>query len=258
MSHLHGVSVLVTRPDAQSGPLCRLLEAEGAATLSMPAIEIKALAEQRELALQAGDPSAYHLIIFTSANAVRFGAALLQERRELPLAAIGPATARALQRAGYRVMIQPDGRIDTEGLLRQPRFEQLTGQRVLLLKGKDGRALLQQELVRRGARVTALDVYERRPGAPRDEALAPILELLSRGAPVVTATSLDIGLRLLEWPQAALRLQLEQAHWLVPGDRVAAGLRERGLEAPLIVAASAEESELVGALVHWREGSSAA
>ena len=38
MSALHGVGVLVTRPEQQATPLCRLLEAEGALTLRLPAM----------------------------------------------------------------------------------------------------------------------------------------------------------------------------------------------------------------------------
>ena len=42
MPALHGVGVLVTRPEHQAMPLCRLLELQGASTLRLPALEIKA------------------------------------------------------------------------------------------------------------------------------------------------------------------------------------------------------------------------
>jgi hypothetical protein len=45
---------------------------------------------------------------------------------------------------------------------------------------------------------------------------------------------------------------LERAHWLVPGERVAAGIRARGVAAPLLRAASAEDQDLVSALLRWR------
>ena len=38
MSALQGVGVLVTRPEQQAMPLCRLLEIEGASTLRLPAV----------------------------------------------------------------------------------------------------------------------------------------------------------------------------------------------------------------------------
>jgi hypothetical protein len=55
-----------------------------------------------------------------------------------------------------------------------------------------------------------------------------------------------------------LRTEFERAHWLVPGGRVAAGLRELGLQAPLLKADSAEDQDLVAALVRWRSSVSGA
>src|SRR5271165_142699 len=161
MLPLHGVGVLVTRPRQQASALCRLLEAQGARTFCLPAIEIKPMAESRLLAARLGELAEFDLIIFTSANAVRFGAALLEQRRDLPLAAIGPATARALNQAGYRVMVQPTDGFDSENLLQHPRLAAMAGKRILLMKGSGGRELLQDEFTRRGAHVTIAEVYRR-------------------------------------------------------------------------------------------------
>src|SRR5580704_11350782 len=107
MSALHGVGVLVTRPEQQAMPLCRLLEAEGAGTLRLPAIEIKTIGDRRETLPRLGALRDFDVIIFTSANAVRFGASLLDQQRDLTLVAMGPATARALNQAGYRTAGMP-------------------------------------------------------------------------------------------------------------------------------------------------------
>ena len=81
----------------------------GASTLRLPAVEIRAFGKRRETAAQIGALGEFDVIIFTSANAVRFGVSLLDQQRDLTLAAVGPATARALNHAGYRVAIQPQG-----------------------------------------------------------------------------------------------------------------------------------------------------
>ena len=96
MLPLDGVGVLVTRPEFQAMPLCRLLEAEGAATWRLAALEIKPLKERRALTERLGTLEEFDVIIFSSANAVRFGASLLDQKRDLVLAAVGPATSRAL------------------------------------------------------------------------------------------------------------------------------------------------------------------
>jgi uroporphyrinogen-III synthase len=250
---------LVTRPELQAMPLCRLLENQGARTVRLPAVEIKALRNRRALAAQLGALENFDIIIFTSANAVRFGASFLDQKRDLALAAIGPATARALNQAGYRVAVQPTGRVDSEGLLLHPRFEHLIGHRILMIHGGNGRQLLQEELVRRGATVVCAEVYERAPAIPKPEMLTAVQEKFAAGEiQVVTATSLEVGRNLLAFATPELRKALERVHWLIPGERIATGLRELGMEAPLLLADSAEDQDLVSALIRWRASASGA
>jgi uroporphyrinogen-III synthase len=262
MSALQGIGVLVTRPEQQAMPLCRLLEIQGASTLRLPALEIKPIGNRRETAAQLGALAEFDAIIFTSANAVRFGASLLDQRRDLVLAAVGPATARALNQAGYRVAVQPPpshGTFDSEGLLQHPRLEHPAGRRILIIKGSNGRPFLEVELARRGAQVVAAEVYERVPTNPSPAVLSALLASFTAGAvQVITATSLEIAGNLLKLANPALRGEFERVHWLVPGERIAAGLRERGLSSPLVRADSAEDHDLVAALIRWRSSVSGA
>ncbi len=234
-------------------PLCRLLEIQGATTLRLPAIEIKPLKDRRALAERLGTLGTFDVIIFTSANAVRFGVSFLDQKRDLTLAALGPATSRALNQAGYRVAIQPGAAFDTESLLSHPRLEHVLGHRILIIKGNGGRQLLQPELVRRGATVISADVYERVPAIPTAAALTLVQERFAAGElHVITATSMEIGAALLNLASPALRAEFDRVLWLVPGERVAAGMRELGLTAPLLQAESAEDQDLVAALIRWR------
>ena len=209
--------------------------------------------------MRLGALESFDVIIFTSANAVRFGGSFLDQKRDLTLAAIGPATARALNQAGYRVAIQPGESFDTEGLLMHPKLEHVAGHRILMIKGGDGRQLLQQELVRRGATVVSADVYERAPAIPSAAALAVVHERFAAGEMhVVTATSLEVGRNLLKVATPELRTEFERVYWLVPGERIASGLRELGLLAPVLQARSAEDQDLVTALILWRSSVSGA
>lgn len=265
-------------------PLCRLLESQGASTLRLPALDIRPLKDRRALAEQLGALYTFDVIIFTSANAVRFGVSFLDQKRDLTLAAIGPATARALNQAGYRVAINPgdaslgdtspadtspadaspgaasaSGAFDTEALLSHPKLTHVSGHRILIIKGSHGRQVLQQELTRRGATVASVNVYERVPSRPSEAALAEVLERFAAGElHAITATSLESGESLLNMATPALRSEFERAHWLVPSGRVAAGLRGLGLEAPLLQADSAEDHDLVAALIRWRSSVSGA
>ena len=265
MPVLQGVGVLVTRPEQQAMPLCRLLEAEGASTLRLPAIEIKASGDRRETLPRLGALRDFDVIIFTSANAVRFGASLLDQQRDLTLVAIGPATARALNQAGYRVVgvrpaaASPGAGFDSETLLMHPKLARPAGQRILIVTGSNGRPFLEQELTRRGAEVVMAEVYRRVATTPSPAILASVLDSFTEGAvQVITATSLEIAVNLLGLATPALRIEFEHVHWLVPGERVATGVRELGLTAPILSATSAEDQDLVSALIRWRSSVSGA
>jgi uroporphyrinogen-III synthase len=157
------------------------------------------------------------------------------------------------------VAVQPQETFDSESLLLHPRLEHLAGRRILIIKGANGRPFLEQELAHRGAQVVAADVYQRVPATPSHALLEALLDSFTAGAvQVITATSLEIASNLLELATPELRDEFERVHWLVPGERIAAGLRERGLSAPLLQAESAEDHDLVAALVRWRSSVSGA
>jgi len=102
-------------------------------------------------------------------------------------------------------------------------------------------------------------VYERVPATPSAAVLQTVQERLTAGTlQVITATSLAIGASLLKLAPLELRSEFERVHWLVPGERIATGLRELGLQAPLLKADSAEDQDLVAALVRWRSSVSGA
>jgi uroporphyrinogen-III synthase len=259
MLPLHGIGVLVTRPRHQAAALCRLLEAQGASVERFAAIEIEPIEERREWALRLGDIDQFGLIIFTSANAVRYGAALLEQRRDLPLAAIGPATARALNQAGYRVSVQSTEGADSESLLRHPELNAVAGERVLLVKGRQGRELLEQELARRGALLAVAEVYRRecpRPSVAEMSALEA--RFAAHEIDAVTATSVEIAANLLALATPRLRRAFDAVHWVVPSARVAESLRAGGVKAPSLLARSADDQDLVSALIDWRAGESGA
>jgi uroporphyrinogen-III synthase len=259
MLPLHGIGVLVTRPRHQAAALCRLLEAQGALTLRFSSVEIEPIEARREIKARLGDLDQFGIIIFASANAVRYGAALLEEGRNLALATVGPATARALNQAGYRVAVQSAEGADSESLLRHPRLNAVAGERILLVKGSHGRDLLEQELARRGAQVTVAEVYRRecaRPSAAEMSALEA--RFAAREIQAVTATSVEIAANLLALATPALRRAFDAVHWVVPSARVAQSLREGSVTGPTLLARSAEDQDLVSALVAWRARESSA
>ena len=256
---LAGVGVLVTRPEQQAAGVCRLLEAHGAVAHRFPGLSIIEHPERRALQAHLTALPAFDLIIFISANAVRFGATLLAQRRDLAIAAVGPATMRALNQAGYRVSIVADEGFDSEHLLAHPRFAALAGSRILIVKGSGGRDYLETELKRRGAHVETAAVYERRSPTATAAAIAGLAAQFDAGAiQLITATSLDIARNLFALAPDGLRTQFENTPWVAPSERVCAGIRALGARQPVIRADSAEDQELVNAILRWRSTESGA
>ena len=162
---LNGLGVLVTRPEHQAGPLCQRIEQHGGVAIRCPTLVIR---EPRDWApaLALFDRLAeYDLAIFTSANAVDRAMPLIRERGGFPLrleiAAIGQATTRALARHGVAPALQPDYEFTSEALLALPRFQRVTGQHILIVRGEGGRELLAETLAERGARIARAEVYRR-------------------------------------------------------------------------------------------------
>jgi uroporphyrinogen III methyltransferase/synthase len=182
---LFGRRVVVTRPRAQAGALADLLEERGAEVISFPTIAIAPPADPGALDRAIAAAGGYDWIVFTSANGVqaffeRFAAAGrdVRELVSVRLAAIGPETAAQLARRLLRPAVVPaDYR--AEGLLAALGAEEVRGRRILLPRAAGARAVLPEELRRRGAGVDEVIAY--RAVAPPSADLAALVAGLERG-----------------------------------------------------------------------------
>lgn len=245
---LAGVTVLVTRPRAQSARFAALVADAGGTPLLLPALEIEAI-ELDPTSCAHLAPDAHDWTIYTSANAVLHSIRQLPRPIRTKIAAIGHATARALQDQGLTVNAVPFGASESEGLLTLDAFAEPEGLRILIVKGEGGRRLLREELARRGAEVETAEVY-RRVRARADEAtLDELAHACGKGGVVVAATSAEtLDALLANVPESRVR-RLRDATLLVPGERVAAAARDRRWRGPMIVAAGAEDAAMAKALI---------
>jgi uroporphyrinogen III methyltransferase / synthase len=184
---LAGKRILVTRPRAQADSLCERLATLGAQPILFPTIEIAPPEDYGPLDQALASLAEYDWVILTSVNGVAaFWSRLQAVGAALPpsvrLAAIGPATAQALEEQGVRAEFVPDEYI-AESIVAG--LGDVQGQRVLLPRADIARRALGDDLAARGAIVTEVVAYRTLPAAPDPAGLAE----LRRGVDVIIFTS---------------------------------------------------------------------
>ena len=155
---LYGKTVAVTRAREQASGLAARLRELGAEVVETPVIRVVPLEPP------APDVSRYDLICLTSPNGVRLFFERLADAgldaRALHgarVAAIGPATARALREHGVLADVLPD-RAVAESLVEA--LGETPVQRALIARARVARDVLPDALRARGADVDVLELYE--------------------------------------------------------------------------------------------------
>ncbi len=237
---LRGVRVLVGRARHQAGALSAELRKLGASVIEIPFIEIRKPRSFKPLDSALKNLATYDWLILTSVNGVeamwtRLGklrAARSIERRDgiLRLAAIGPATKKALEQRGMKVDVVPQEYV-AESVVRSLRAK-VKGKRVLLVRAKVARDVIPRELRRAGARVDVVEAYETVVPQSSRERLRAALKNPSTRPHVVSFTSSSTVknfITLLGGAKAALKTRLEDIVLACIGPVTSATLREFGL-----------------------------
>jgi uroporphyrinogen III methyltransferase/synthase len=202
--------IVVTRPREHALPAIALLESLGAEPLLAPTVEIRPIASPGPLDAAIDRIAGYDWLVFTSANGVRFFIERLAKRGRdlrtlghLKLAAIGPATARALTQFHLRADVVPESYRSealAETLGRVARH-----QKILLARADRGRTILKDEL-QKLADVDQVAVYENRDAESLPEY---VVERLQNGTvDWITLTSSAIATRLRDLLPDAARERL--------------------------------------------------
>lgn len=158
---LHGVTVAVTRAREQASRLAERLRGLGAEAIVAPVISTRALPGP------APELGRYDLICFTSPNGVDalferldgegLDTRAFPSRHEARVAAIGPATARALRQRGIATDVMPTRAVG-EALAEALGSVPVT--RALVARAREARDVVPEALRERGAEVDVVAVYE--------------------------------------------------------------------------------------------------
>lgn len=165
MSQLSDFTLLNTRPAHQAKALSRLLNDNGIKVIECPTIEVQIIVNP----VLNTPLSSYDILVFTSVNSLLGWQKLVklnvdaQISAKQTLIAIGKATANFGQQLGLAVATLSEQNFDSESLLAHPSMQNLTGKKILIVKGEGGRDKLPKTFSERGALVDELHIYRRLP-----------------------------------------------------------------------------------------------
>ena len=241
---LDGVGVLVTRPQQQAGELVEAIEVQGGKAILFPVIEILARndAEVQSDVDALNDPA---ISVFVSRNAVEHGLSYARGK----IAAIGPTTAEAIVQRGAHVDICPAAGFDSEHLLMEAAFDDVTGKTIRIIRGNGGREHLANSLSERGADVECLSTYERKLPHYTNAELSSLEQRWQAGevtvAVVMSVQSLEnLGTLLPDW----CREQLPFTPLVTPAARVLKETLKQYPGCPAILAAGPRNTDIVDAI----------
>jgi uroporphyrinogen-III synthase len=162
---LAGVRVLVGRARHQAGSLAGELRKLGATVLEIPFIEIRKPRSFKPLDSALRSLDGYDWLILTSVNGVdamwdRLAWLGLSNGnlKHLRIAAIGPATRKAIEQRGVKVDVVPKEYV-AESVVRSLR-RRVKEKRVLLVRAKVARDVIPRELRKAGAHMDVVEAYE--------------------------------------------------------------------------------------------------
>lgn len=233
---LAGVRVLVGRARHQAGALSAELHKAGAEVVEIPFIEIRKPRSFRPLDSAVKNLDSYDWLILTSVNGVEAMWARMGKfrRRQVPaqllVAAIGPATKKAIEQRGTKVDVVPKEYV-AESVVRSLRAK-VRGKRVLLVRAKVARDVIPRELRKAGAQVDVVEAYETIVPESSRARLKAALKSPRRRPQVVTFTSSSTVKNFVELV-GGKRKNLDGILMSSIGPVTSATLKELGLKADI-------------------------
>ena len=242
---LTGTRILVGRARHQAGSLSTSLRGLGASVVEIPFIEIRKPQSFALLDEALKNLATYDWLILTSVNGVesmwqrvrrlRMPSARL---KHLQIAAIGPATKRAIVKHGLKVKMMPEEYV-AESVVKGL-HDKVSDKRVLLVRAKVARDVIPESLRAAGAHVDVIEAYETVVPENSKPRLRALFKNKQRRPHVVTFTSSSTVRNFAELlaggkPKSSIASALRDVQFASIGPITSATLRE--LELPVSIEA---------------------
>jgi uroporphyrinogen-III synthase len=200
---LAGTRILVGRARHQAGSLSASLRSLGAAVIEIPFIEIRRPRSFQPLDAALRNIKTYDWLTLTSANGVEAMWERIQKLRitrrhlkHLQIAAIGPATKKAIVKHGLKVKMVPEEFV-AESVVKGLR-DKVKDKRVLLIRAKVARDVIPEELRAAGAQVDVVEAYETVVPEKSRVRLRALMRNSERRPHIVTFTSSSTAKNFVE------------------------------------------------------------
>jgi uroporphyrinogen-III synthase len=228
-----------------------MIESSGGKAIRFPVIEILPGSDQQHIKQLISRLDQFDIAIFISSNAVRFTLKLLADQCSRPaglhIAAIGQATAAALEQCGWGADLVPEVAFNSEALLAMPQLHNVSGRRIIIFRGEGGRELLGDTLVNRGAQVVYANVYRRAlPELDIKKLIQPWMQAQNSAVIVTSQEGLDNLFMLLD---ADAGKRLRQTPIVVISERILDKARQHGIQALVMIAKQASDEALLETLI---------
>ena len=191
---LAGLRIVVGRARHQACALSSGLRELGADVIEIPFIEIRKPRSYKPLDTALKNLQDYDWLILTSVNGVealwkRVQNLRLSKRqfKHVQVAAIGPATKKAIKKRGIKVNVVPEEYV-AESVVESLR-DQVAGKRVLLARARVARDVIPRELRKLGAKIDVVEAYETVIPQSSRTRLRAILKDSKRRPHMITFTS---------------------------------------------------------------------
>src|SRR3981081_185743 len=191
---LAGTRILVGRARRQAGSLSASLRSLGASVIEIPFIQIRKPQSYQSLDDALKNIRSYAWLILNSANGVEAMWERIRKLRitrrtlkHLQIAAIGPATKKAIVKHGLKVKMVPEEYV-AESVVKGLR-DKVNGKRVVLIRAKVARDVIPEELRSAGAEVDVVEAYETVVPQKSRARLRALMRNASRRPHVVIFTS---------------------------------------------------------------------
>jgi uroporphyrinogen-III synthase len=239
---LSRMRVLVGRARHQASALSSELRKLGATVIEIPFIEIRKPRSFKPLDSALMNLGGYDWLILTSVNGVeamwdRLAGLDLADTvfQHLRIAAIGPATKKAIEQRGGKVDVVPKQYV-AESVVRSLQ-RRVKGKRVLLVRARVARDVIPLELRKAGARVDVVEAYETIVPQSSRRRLRSLLAASRRRPHVVTFTSSSTVRNFVAllgaFPPGKSDARLHGVRLASIGPVTSSTLRELGLQADI-------------------------